>query len=184
MKKGFLIFTVILSLILISSSSALAEGVLRVGYSFNEQLTSDNGTETTKDVGLGLDLSYELTADGNSFESGFGVTYQRLRSLKDDSLTFQFIPVYGIFALEVAETETNNTYLLAKLGYTFLRVSDLPAGASTRLGYFYAAGFGMKIGPYLRTQALYEVYNGSVADGGVITDYTSSAYTLKIGYAF
>jgi hypothetical protein len=185
MKKGFLGFVLAVSLVLSCGSYALAESALRVGYSFNERLTSDTGgTATTKEVGLGMDLSYELTMDGNSFESGFGVTYQRPRALNDDTLTFQSIPIYGIFALEVSETETNNVYLIGKLGLNYFNVSDLPDAASAKIGYYYAYGFGMKVGPYFRTQALYEVYTGSVSAAGVSTDYTNKAYTLKCGYAF
>jgi hypothetical protein len=185
MKKGFLMIVATMILVFACSSYALAENALRLGYSYDEQLTVETGgSKTTGDAGLGLDLSYEYTLDGNSFENGFGVGYQRLRSLNDDSVTYQFIPVYAIFALEFSETETNNTYLLGKLGYDYLHVSDLPDSASTRGGLFYAFGFGMKIGPYLRTQLLYEVYNGSKSDGGIKTEYTSKAFALKCGYAF
>jgi hypothetical protein len=186
MKKGFFMTTLTLAFVLIFGSCALAEGVLQFGYSFNDRLTVDwNGTKITTDVKPGFDFSFELTTDGNNgFVSGFGVDYQLAKTLKDGDLKFQYIPVYGVFGLEVSETETNNVYLLAKLGYNFFRVFDLADSASARMGYYYAAGFGMKIGPYLRTQALYEVSNGSVSDSGVSTDCTNALYTFKCGYAF
>jgi hypothetical protein len=127
MKKGFAIIFITLLLIPSCAVTALAENAFRIGYCCNGEIDADG---TNLQVGPGFDFSYEYTSDGNSFESGFGVEYQLARTTDDDSLKFQYIPVYGLFALEVSETETNNVYLLGKLGYSFLRVSDLPASAS------------------------------------------------------
>jgi uncharacterized membrane protein YecN with MAPEG domain len=181
MKKGFAVIAVTLLLILSCAAVALAENAFWIGYSYRGDIEIDG---TSLQVGSGFDFSYEYTFDGNSFESGFGVEYQLDRNIDEYSLKFQYIPVYGLFAFEISETETNNIYLLGKLGYNFLIVSDLPATASARNGYYYACGLGMKIGPYFRTQALYEVYNGSVVASGVTQDLTHTAYTLKCGLAF
>ncbi|MGD9156262.1 MAG: hypothetical protein PVG90_12290, partial [Bacillota bacterium] len=100
-----------------------------------------------------------------------------------EEINFQNIPVYGVIALGVAETEITNTYLVGKLGYNYFK-ADLEEGLKAKGGLYYAFGLGMKIGPNFRTQMLYEVYNGEVSSDYMTMDVMNKVYSVKCGFAF
>jgi hypothetical protein len=188
MKKGFLISVAALALLLLFSTYALAENVLRIGYSCHDEITLSVGEiETTEDVDPGMDISYEFTVGESGLENGFGFEYQFQKtytSTDGDQIKFQYIPIYGLINLNFAETEITDTYLVGKLGYSFFKMADLPDSATVKGGLYYALGLGMKIGPNLRTQVLYEVCNGSVSEDIISMDVKTAVYTLKCGFAF
>jgi hypothetical protein len=176
MKKGLFVFTLTLMLVLLCGNSVWAEGTLKVGYSFQGEL--DNGGSTNT-VNSGIDVSLEYTNGAGGFECGIGAEYQFPREVVDTEMEFYFIPVYAIFACEIAETEFSQSYLVGKFGYNFFKVK----GQDDELidgGMYYGFGIKMNIANNVRAEALYEVNRGSLSN----VDITNQAYVVRLGYAF
>jgi hypothetical protein len=187
LKKGFLIVTLTMVLLLLTVTYAHAESAVLVGYGVDDQLTlSGSGVDTTVDVTSKVSLAYEYTLGGSGLKNGFGFQYQMPKTAENETgekFEFQNIPVYGIISLGVAETEITNTYLIGKLGYNYFK-ADLEEGLDDKGGLYYAAGLEIKIGPNFMTQLLYEVYNGEISSGIAKIDVENKVYSVKCGLTF
>jgi hypothetical protein len=176
MKKGLFIFTSTLILVLFCSTGVWAENTLKVGYSFHGELSNDSGTSK---VNPGFDVTLEHTNDAGGFECGFGAEYQFPRTATNNDTKFYFIPVYAIFACEIAETEFSQSYLVGKFGYNFFKVKGLDDELVDG-GMYYGFGLKMNIANNVRAEALYEVNRGSLSD----VEITNKAYVIRLGFAF
>jgi hypothetical protein len=186
MKKGFLRGTLTLILLLGAVTCVQAENMILAGYGIDEKFTySIAGEDETSDITSAISLAYEYAVGGAGLENGFGFQYQMPKNftVEGEEINFQNIPVYGVIALGVAETEITNTYLVGKLGYNYFK-ADLEEGLKAKGGLYYAFGLGMKIGPNFRTQMLYEVYNGEVSSDYMTMDVMNKVYSVKCGFAF
>jgi hypothetical protein len=190
MKKGFVISILTLTLLLLVTTYVCAEteSAILFGYDWRDQLSSSSaGDKTTNDVDPGMTFTYEFTVGESGLKNGFGFQYQMEKAGSEedgDELNFQFLPVYGLIALEVAETEITDTYLVGKLGYNFFKITDLEEGCNAKNGLYYAVGLAMKIGPNFTTQVLYEEYNGEITSDIAALDIVNKVYSFKCGFTF
>lgn len=192
MRKVLRSLTIIVLLLVLSASSVLAGGVVKVGMDLGgevkiqEKIPGYGTYEFDNDTESGISIGGEYFFDLNeSLAVGAGVEYQLKRKNEGAEKGFNFVPLYALGRYNVSPS----FYFTGKVGYNLFQAEDLPEELKTKGGLFYGFGGGIIFADTLQLEILYSMNNGKIVldeDIGVNYEliWNYSKIGVSIGYKF
>ncbi len=163
-----------------SAQSFLEDGkfAVKMGMDFNGKMTAE-GEDYEENIASALTLSGEyLVPYQNDIEMGVGLSYQMQRETADETVKFNFTPVYGLLKMTTSMGKYN-PYFMGQVGYNLFN-ADLEEAIEVENGLYYGFGAGMKISEDLDAEVLYSVNNGKIDD----VEVKYSSVRLGVSLAF
>ncbi len=192
-KKMICSTVLAVGILVLFSGSAVAEGVLKLGFDSAGQMeVTGSGTTQSKtyDANSGVSLAFEgHGAFGTNVDFGGGIEFQSYRELTKfpGGGSFQFVPIYLLMRLH-PEMSDITPYLAMQLGFSIFNADTKFTGN----GFFTTTPgghFGLGVGVILDKNFLMEIMS-TVDTGGLqhnnvqVLDVTYSKVTLGIGLYF
>ncbi|MBA2132605.1 hypothetical protein [Capillibacterium thermochitinicola] len=186
-RQSLKIMVFCLSILLLSSSTALAEdNIFKVGYlAAGKVTTAASGSEAKFDLGGSVAFWFERALEINEdFELGYGVALQLSGEFEEDddyysfhekeSICFPFFLLLNYYPLTIEGLP----YLTGHFGYNLMLYDDGDNNANLH-GLYYALGAGIRLPGYpnVRAEVLYTANSGS---GTVVDVWDDTSEKVKV----
>jgi hypothetical protein len=198
MKRLFLmvLLLIVTSAFLFADTKNDKEFILKLGvqpFSSLEVIMPSLGMsiETSPNTGVsaGLECFQYLS---NVVALGLGTQYDLpRRTAKENTEICSFMPVFAALKLRTPLSGLDNTFMFlsSRIGWNIpVTISDLPQGASLKIGFYYGAGIGVSIESFV-IETIYAKGSSSVqandaTGNNVKISVNLETITLYAGYKF